>query len=95
MGIPHPDVFEVHPPAFLCRPATACSQPAVMVSSLAALEELKAEQPDMMAGIGHVAGFSLGEITALVVVGALSFEDGLKVVKVRAEAMQKSCFQSR
>eukprot|EP00667_Euglena_gracilis_P009886 EG_transcript_10056 len=70
---------------------TACSQPAVMVSSLAALEELKAEQPDMMAGIGHVAGFSLGEITALVAVGALSFEDGLKVVKVRAEAMQKSC----
>jgi len=71
--------------------ATSYSQPAVMVSSLAALEELKAENPDLMANIGHVAGFSLGEITALVAAGALSFEDGLKLVKVRAEAMQKSC----
>uniref|UniRef100_A0A7S4FPY5 Malonyl-CoA:ACP transacylase (MAT) domain-containing protein n=1 Tax=Eutreptiella gymnastica TaxID=73025 RepID=A0A7S4FPY5_9EUGL len=71
--------------------ATSYSQPAVMVSSLAALEELKAENPDLMAGIGHVAGFSLGEITALVAAGALSFEDGLKLVKVRAEAMQASC----
>jgi len=71
--------------------ATSCSQPAVMVSSLAALEELKAEKPDLMATIGHVAGFSLGEITALVAAGALSFEDGLRVVKARAEAMQRSC----
>jgi len=74
--------------------STACAQPAVMVSSLAALEELKTEQPDLMGTIGHVAGFSLGEITALVAAGALSFEDGLTVVKTRAEAMQVSCDQN-
>ena len=74
--------------------STACAQPAVMVSSLAALEELKTEQPDLMGTIGHVAGFSLGEVTALVAAGALSFEDGLTVVKTRAEAMQVSCDQN-
>ncbi|MEZ4907217.1 MAG: ACP S-malonyltransferase [Saprospiraceae bacterium] len=38
-----------------------------------------------------VAGHSLGELTALVANGTLSFEDGLKLVSVRAQAMQKSC----
>lgn len=46
--------------------STAYSQPAVMVSSLAALAELKERHPALMQEVGHVAGFSLGEITALV-----------------------------
>eukprot|EP00667_Euglena_gracilis_P008602 EG_transcript_8716 len=68
--------------------STAYSQPAVMVSSLAALAELKERHPALMQEVGHVAGFSLGEITALVAAELISFEDGLKLVKLRAEAMQ-------
>jgi [acyl-carrier-protein] S-malonyltransferase len=70
--------------------ATEFSQPAVMVSALAALEELKQTRPDVMQGIGHMAGFSLGEITALVAGEAISFEDGLRIVKARAEAMNEA-----
>lgn len=64
---------------------TKVTQPAVfLVSVIPALinDEVK---PDM------VAGHSLGEFSALVVSGALSFEDGLKLVAKRAEAMQKAC----
>jgi [acyl-carrier-protein] S-malonyltransferase len=61
-----------------------------MVSALAALEELKQTRPDVMQGIGHMAGFSLGEITALVAGEAISFEDGLRIVKARAEAMNEA-----
>eukprot|EP00906_Rhabdomonas_costata_P029530 RCo041660 len=68
--------------------STAVSQPAVLVASLAALEDFKARRPEVWATVGHMAGFSLGEYTALVAAGALSFEDGVKLVKTRAEAMQ-------
>ncbi len=68
--------------------ATNISQPALFVSSLAALELVKAEQPELLAGVAMTAGLSLGEYTALVFAGAMSFEDGLKVVKRRGEAMQ-------
>jgi len=68
--------------------STAFSQTAVMVSSLAALEELKAQRPNFMDSIGHVAGFSLGEITALVAADLIDFEAGVRLVKARAEAMQ-------
>ena len=67
---------------------TVVSQPALFVSSLAALEMLKAERPDVVAGCQYAAGLSLGEYTALVFAGAMSFEDGVRVVKVRGEAMQ-------
>jgi [acyl-carrier-protein] S-malonyltransferase len=67
---------------------TDISQPALFVSSLAALEMLKAEQPDVVAECAASAGLSLGEYTALVFAGALSFEDGLRVVRRRGEAMQ-------
>lgn len=66
--------------------STAVSQPAIYVSSLAALEKLKAEQPDVEADVA--AGLSLGEYTALAYAGALSFEDGVRLVKLRGESMQ-------
>ena len=63
---------------------TKVTQPAVFLHSviLAKVLEIK---PDM------VAGHSLGEFSALVANGALSFEDGLKLVSQRALAMQKAC----
>lgn len=67
---------------------TIISQPALFVSSLAALELLKTEQPEIASNCAFAAGLSLGEYTALTFAGAMSFEDGLQVVKVRGEAMQ-------
>ncbi len=68
--------------------STAVSQPALFVCSLAALELLKAEQPDVVSQCAATAGLSLGEYTALVFAGAMSFEDGLRVVQERGAAMQ-------
>src|SRR5690242_13252025 len=68
--------------------ATAVSQPALYVTSLAALEALRARDPEAVAGCRAAAGLSLGEYTALVFAGALSFRDGLRVVQRRGEAMQ-------
>ncbi len=68
--------------------STAVSQPALFVSSLAALESLKASQPDVVASCSATAGLSLGEYTALVFAGALTFRDALRVVRTRGEAMQ-------
>ncbi len=68
--------------------STIYSQPALFVCSLAALEKLKAESPDVVLGCEMAAGLSLGEYTALVFSGAMSFADGLKVVQRRGQAMQ-------
>ena len=67
---------------------TAFAQPALFVASLAAVEKLKAESPEIVARCSRAAGLSLGEYTALVFAGAMSFEDGLRVVQCRAEAMK-------
>jgi len=65
---------------------TKVTQPAVFLHSLAATEVAGVDfRPDM------VAGHSLGEFSALVAAKALSFADGLELVKVRALAMQKAC----
>jgi len=69
---------------------TVVSQPAIFVTSLAALELLKLEKPQAADSCAMAAGLSLGEYTALVFAGALSFADGLKVVKRRGEAMQQA-----
>jgi [acyl-carrier-protein] S-malonyltransferase len=69
---------------------TAVSQPAIFVTSLAALELLRAENPQAIESCDVAAGLSLGEYTALVFAGALSFADGLRVVKLRGEAMQQA-----
>ena len=61
--------------------ATDVSQPAIFVASLAALEQLKATEPDSLRDVVATAGLSLGEYTALVYAGAMSFDDGLKVVQ--------------
>ena len=67
--------------------STLYSQPAIFVCSLAAMEIAKNDAPEMLKKVKTAAGFSLGEYSALVFGGGLSFEDGLKVVKARAEAM--------
>jgi [acyl-carrier-protein] S-malonyltransferase len=68
--------------------STVHSQPALFVTSLAALEWLRANQPDVVAGCGAVAGLSLGEYTALVFADVMTFDDGLRVVQERGRAMQ-------
>jgi [acyl-carrier-protein] S-malonyltransferase len=68
--------------------STVISQPAIFVTSLAALEQLRAADPAAVANCTDAAGLSLGEYTALVFAGALSFRDGLRVVQRRGEAMQ-------
>lgn len=67
---------------------TQYCQPAVLVSSLAALERLKEERPNAIDNCVATAGFSLGEITALIFAGAIPFDKGVRLVQVRAEAMQ-------
>lgn len=67
---------------------TEVSQPAIYVTSLACLEVVKAEHPEVVASCQVTAGLSLGEYTALVFAGAMSFADGLRVVQKRGQAMQ-------
>lgn len=70
--------------------ATVVSQPAIFVSSLAALEALRANDPGAENHCVAAAGLSLGEYTALVFAGSLSFRDGLRVVQRRGQAMQEA-----
>jgi [acyl-carrier-protein] S-malonyltransferase len=64
---------------------TNVTQPAVFLHSVIAFKTLAVERPDM------VAGHSLGEFSALVANECLLFEDALKLVSIRAQAMQKAC----
>lgn len=64
---------------------TNVTQPAVFLHSVIAYRAIENAHPDM------VAGHSLGEFSALVANGVLQFEDALKLVSIRAEAMQKAC----
>lgn len=68
--------------------STIYSQPALYVTSLAALEKLKHDSPDVIRDTIATAGLSLGEYTALAFAEAISFEDGLRVVAERGRAMQ-------
>ncbi|MDE3253022.1 MAG: ACP S-malonyltransferase [Bacteroidota bacterium] len=64
---------------------TNITQPAVFLHSIAAFTTIENAKPDM------VAGHSLGEFSALVANGVLAFEDALRLVSIRAKAMQKAC----
>ena len=69
--------------------ATSVSQPAILVTSLAALEVLKSRDPALVSGASITAGLSLGEYTALVFADALDFDSAVRVVDVRGRAMQE------
>ena len=64
---------------------TNVTQPAVFLHAVIAFKTLSGAKPDM------VAGHSLGEFSALVANGTLSFEDAFKLVSIRAKAMQRAC----
>jgi len=64
---------------------TKITQPAIFLHSIIAYKSIENARPDM------VAGHSLGEFSALVANGTLSFESGLQLVSIRAQAMQKAC----
>ena len=64
---------------------TKVTQPAVFLHSIMAYKSIESASPDM------VAGHSLGEFSALVANGTLSFDDALTLVSIRAQAMQKAC----
>lgn len=64
---------------------TKVTQPAVFLHSTVLARCLPDFKPDM------VAGHSLGEFSALVAAGAMDFEEGLRLVSIRAQAMQKAC----
>ena len=65
--------------------ATAVTQPAVFLHSVITASCMEDFKPEM------TAGHSLGEFSALVAAGALNFEDALRLVAIRADAMQKAC----
>ena len=67
---------------------TKVTQPAIFLHSTVMAKCLPDFAPDM------VAGHSLGEFSALVAAGAMDFEDGLRLVAIRAGAMQKACEQN-
>jgi [acyl-carrier-protein] S-malonyltransferase len=64
---------------------TKVTQPAIFLHSTVLAACLEDFRPDM------VAGHSLGEFSALVAAGAMDFEEGLRLVSIRAQAMQKAC----
>lgn len=64
---------------------TNITQPAIFIHSIAAFITIEGANPDM------VAGHSLGEFSALVANGVLSFDKALQLVSIRAQAMQKAC----
>ncbi len=70
--------------------STVHSQPALFVTSLAALESLRSQSPDVVLACEAAAGLSLGEYTAMVFAGVMDFESGLRLVQQRGAAMQEA-----
>jgi [acyl-carrier-protein] S-malonyltransferase len=67
---------------------TINSQPAVLVTSLAAVEKLKHEYPKAIENCVSASGYNVGEYAALVFAGAMTFDDAVRLVKIRAASMQ-------
>lgn len=67
---------------------TDVAQTAIFVSSMAALEKLKLDDPAAIDSCTVAMGLSLGEYSALAFAGAISFEDGVRLTKARGQAMQ-------
>lgn len=69
------------------------AQPAIFATSIACLEALRAElgKQGKSLEFAATAGLSLGEFTAHVAAGTMSFDDGLKLVRLRGQAMQAAC----
>mmetsp|Transcript_21017 Transcript_21017/g.65608 ORF Transcript_21017/g.65608 Transcript_21017/m.65608 type:complete len:539 (-) Transcript_21017:129-1745(-) len=70
-------------------------QPALFVAGLAGVEKLRIDREEAVTRCQVVAGLSLGEYTALCVAGVFSVEDGLKLVKIRGEAMNAAATASK
>jgi len=75
--------------------STVVAQVAIFVSSMAALEKLKIQEPEAINSCTVAMGLSLGEYTALCFADAFSFEDGVKLTKARGEAMQAAADASK
>jgi len=69
---------------------TAYCQPAMFTAGLAGVEKLRGEKEEAVTRCQVMAGLSLGEYTALCAAGVMTFEDGLRLVKLRGEAMQEA-----
>merc|ERR1719264_78648 len=74
---------------------TKYCQPAMFIGGLAGLEKLREEKPERVERAAVFAGLSLGEYTALCAAGVMTFEDGLKLVKLRGEAMQDAANEGK
>jgi [acyl-carrier-protein] S-malonyltransferase len=74
---------------------TQYCQPAMFVAGLAALEKLRIDKPEAVERAKAVGGLSLGEYTALCAAGVFTFEEGLKLVKLRGEAMAEAANMSK
>ncbi|XP_015177831.1 PREDICTED: probable malonyl-CoA-acyl carrier protein transacylase, mitochondrial [Polistes dominula] len=74
---------------------TRFNQPATVVSSLAALEKIREDRPKVFENCAGVAGYSVGELSALIFSGAISVEDGIRLVAVRGNMMQVASDKSR
>ena len=72
---------------------TENAQPGIFLVSWVAYQLLKERVPDL--SFQAAAGLSLGEFTALTVAGAMSFEDGLRIVRLRGRFMQEACETTR
>jgi [acyl-carrier-protein] S-malonyltransferase len=73
---------------------TVRCQPAILTTSIAIVEALKASGSKALDGASAAAGLSLGEYSALVMSGALDFEDALRLVQKRGQYMEEACAQN-
>jgi len=74
---------------------TSNCQPAMFIAGMAGVEKLRADREEAVTRCQVLAGLSLGEYTALCVAGVFTFEEGLKLVKLRGESMQAAASASK